>query len=133
MVTDTQPIDYRTDDGGDQNNTRISPINPKLLEMELRRQFCTPGVYNVSAMKFYQRNLYCVSNWHIGRNRFAQTSTINLMSHSTREASLPFRGHQIYPRYFKKIPQHYLRLAGLVNKATTVCTEILKQLELILE
>ena len=54
MVTDTQLSDYRTDDVGDQNDPRIAPISPEFIELEIRHPFCTPGIYNMSAMKFYE-------------------------------------------------------------------------------
>lgn len=84
MVTDTQPIDYRTNDGGHQNDPRIAPINPKFIEMGLKYLFCIPGVYNTSTMEFHQSNLYRMINWHTSRYRFAETSAINLTVHSTR-------------------------------------------------
>ena len=50
MVTDTQSIDYKSDDGGDQNDPRVNPINPEFLNMELRRPFCTPGISKQSIL-----------------------------------------------------------------------------------
>ena len=48
-----QPLDYRTDDEGDQNDLIISP---DFLDMELNRLY-TPCVYNITADEFNQSNL----------------------------------------------------------------------------
>ena len=78
MVFDNRSIDYQKDDGGDQFDPRIDPFNHDLLKLKLQHPYCTPGVYSMSSQKFTDSNLYCMSNWHTGTNRFALTTIVNL-------------------------------------------------------
>ena len=71
LVFDKRKIDYQSDDGGDQTDPRIGPINEYFLTMELRSPYCTPGVYNMSSQEFTESNLNAMSHWHTGTNRFA--------------------------------------------------------------
>ena len=118
LVIDKRPLDYEIDDVGDQNDPRIAPINHDFLDMDLRRPFCTPGVFNMSLEEFVENNLYCMSHWYIGSNRFALTSTVNTTTHSARvtndkEWLAQRASHSEFvrldtPRYFKrKTPQLY--------------------------
>ena len=73
LVMDKRPVDYGIDDGGNQNDQRITPINGDFLETELRRPLCTAGVFKMSLEEFTQNNM---SHWH--------TSTVNTTTHNIR-------------------------------------------------
>ena len=47
LVMDGRPVDYKDDDGGNQKDPRIAPINSVFLDMELRHPYNEPGVYNM--------------------------------------------------------------------------------------
>ena len=83
MVFDNSQVDYRKDDGGNQDDSRINPFNHDFLKMELRHPYCTPGVYNMSSQEFTDSNLNVMSHWHTCINRFALTSTVNLTDKDT--------------------------------------------------
>ena len=81
---DTRQVDYKEDDGGNQDDPRINPVNWDFLKINLRSPYCTPGVYNMSSQEFNECNLYCMSHWHTCTNRLALTSTIYLTTKNTR-------------------------------------------------
>ena len=119
LVMDNRPVGYQIDDGGDQDDPRFNPFNHDFLIIELRRPYCTPDNYNMSSQEFTDSNLYCMSDWHTGTNRFALTTTVNLTEHNTkvsndREWIAAKASHSefvrldtptslnLYPRYFKR-------------------------------
>ena len=81
MVFDKRAIDYKSDDGGNQGDIRFHPVNIAFINMELKHPYCIPGVYNMSCQEFTECNLNAQSNLHIGTNRFALTTTVNITAH----------------------------------------------------
>ena len=57
LVMDGRPVDYKDDDGGNQKDPRIAPINWVFLNMELLHPYNEPCVYNMSCEEFKDNNL----------------------------------------------------------------------------
>ena len=62
LVFDNRQTEYRQDDGGNQDDSRINSINQDFLKMELRHPYWTPGVYNMSSQEFTDSNLNAMSH-----------------------------------------------------------------------
>ena len=67
LVFDNRQIDYRQDDGGNQDDSRINPFNQDFPKIKVRHPYCTPGVYK--SQEITDSILNAMSHWHTGINR----------------------------------------------------------------
>ena len=88
VVRSGVPPTFYSDDGGDQTESTLPPINMQYIDMNIRRPFCTDGHWNLTVDQFRNHHLFYTSTWNY--ERFINTQTIQLSTKQTRESMISY-------------------------------------------